>query len=100
MLTLQLGLWQYLDLGHELVDGHGEDLTVLGWDNNLGPASAKCTMRVIAGKRTFAMSVTLIALNNRSSSSTVTATLLTPSSLINDIASNTVDVAVTATTDE
>ena len=46
------------------------------------------------------MSVTLIALNNLPSSSTVTARLLTPSSLINDIASNTVDVAVTATTDE
>ena len=52
------------------------------------------------GRLAFAMSVTLIALNNLSSSPTVTATLLTPSSLISDIASSTVDVAATATTEE
>ena len=90
----------YLDLGYELVNGHREDLTTFRWDNNLDTTSAYLRQKLTTSKVTFPISVTLIALNSLPSSSTMTATLLIPSSLINDIASNTVDAAVTATTDE
>ena len=52
------------------------------------------------GNRTFPISVTLTALNKDPVSSSRTATLLTPSSLINFIASRTVDFEVEATTEE
>jgi len=81
------------------MNGHRENLTTFRWDDDLDARVVQRTAEVNAERPTFPISVTLIALNSLPSSST-TATLLTPSPLINDIASNTVDAGVTATTDE